>query len=1658
MDKGGTNDEAPAEFFRTFENDKNIGLKDNADEAQLVLNKKIELENYYENQKRISSTEEEEYSNNSDISQGIPEIPKRIESHPTSFILETLNKQNEAQDYNGSNIDSLPVKSSIIKLKEMLSSVEELEKTLNTNSPSTIDTTTDNENNNGIRDENVESKTSLIVPMLRVDTANKNVGTGNISFCSDADGECNSTSSFGSMLDSNDNNNNKIIVLPKQNTDTRNISFHVEDNNKMVDIISNNDTRDSDDSSKTTKFVEKVKKFNLISIETGRTVDTNNRVVSTRSVSTSSSSNTHNATNSVEKKKAGSRKSSFMPTTDDDAFQSAFEEEEEKKNNNNNNSNNDNDNFGPGYINAELNDGMLIQNYFNTGQEKTINNIMEEESHLDTQFLNVTDKNNDTTTTTTNANSTNSSRVPSSEYSSRTVNYSKIEITNEQRRSEYEEIKNTSQLKEYKKSKIPEKKEEIIDNFDGSVLKNDNFDILSHSSHKASMSRTKKPYISYNSQSESQYRNFSTSSNMSQSVDTSDLVHNTQSHNNKRDVSVQTNPEGKENEMDQKEEYPRKTSAPTSSKSNPNSSSSYSSSSFSGARFASNVENRASSIRHITPTSPLFLLHPNSVAGNGGIPSLSFNTRNMSTSSKTTSASKSFDENYPFGLPDDVDENAPSNNEGSTFFDEIMESLKNHDFVSIWNKQEHGSPTSSVNSQFTAAGPQLNSELSSNNNKDIDNDDANSSSGRTPSLNSTAKFSFKPRVISRSHYHYHGDEPCGSSSRKSSNTISNTTAGSNNNSTYESNSATRLVSRGSRNSSRGSRNSSRGYGKNNNEIEEEEYIIPVVENSNLDPLRRSTLKSKLLQQRFELIRNATATLTKGGIPNKPINRNNELYTFREESSDLLNSSDNYAHSNTTDGKQTSDDKYKSFVENEENGNDYVISTNRGLSGVVTGLDPMRRNTILSKKIQQQIKTQEALLNDLLPNKSVLKEIEEKVGDEQNPEISKSLLLDNFDKVIKTKIHNNNTPRKFKVLSHNSNVLPSPSPIKGIKDNLMNQLDAINVSTNEDHSGSYMINDNNEGVPNDSFKTDIYMNESSFINNKSTFDTAQSGKNHALSDDVVQNLFELGNGNVTPSHSMLLSSAINTNTIANNDTSISTHFLPEINNNVNTEKHHGLVGLGIFKKNNSDDITAVQKMNLDQFKMNQEVLVEPENVSKSIIDCDNTKDSLISKKSDVHVTSPFKVVTNSKKADKSIITASSDIDENDVKAIKKVTINPVPQVRTIKKVKKGMKDMGELYIQLHGTSKLEFFNNFKERKAEYCIVFDNGINRIETPWVHFEDNDGIYKNLNKEFETVLPLKDVLQMDNKNIIKIVITLKCRYAKPADKIVEVREKIPIKIPGVELPQKKQHNFLFGLKHGKHLKQQKKKYSEPIIEYQTVVRRVLQPSNDKWKDKIANDGSFAVSVITIDEDFLSGCEYLKAPKTFNLINKWGVKLNNYHKLNSDLSFQESKNCIGQLYATVCYLPRLDPLEKFPKTLDKAEKIVQKWLEQESVHYEGWLYQEGGDIDQHKMMTKRYFKLNGPELIGYHEITKRAKCVINLLNVDYIDYYGNTKSDNGRNVSNPITSNLSFQLVFKNKESITFTTESKSQRNEWLMNLNHILELNIAHQPWVKKLAETLS
>ncbi|AOA63552.1 Bud site selection protein 4 [Komagataella phaffii CBS 7435] len=341
------------------------------------------------------------------------------------------------------------------------------------------------------------------------------------------------------------------------------------------------------------------------------------------------------------------------------------------------------------------------------------------------------------------------------------------------------------------------------------------------------------------------------------------------------------------------------------------------------------------------------------------------------------------------------------------------------------------------------------------------------------------------------------------------------------------------------------------------------------------------------------------------------------------------------------------------------------------------------------------------------------------------------------------------------------------------------------------------------------------------------------------------------------------------------------------------------------------------------------------------------------------------------------------------------------------------ERGRFFLNIKGIKDIEL-PELQEHNATFTMTLDNTIHTIKTP-----PSSLLEGSIDQEFEFIVP---------SSPLEVFLTFKLEYTKQKEILTEVTETKLVK----------SGNFfgrLFGFKH-------------KITTTKVVPKKTKA---DSWEHKVAIDGSFAKGYISFQDYETSTCGKLRA-FTLNLFNEWETY--------KDIGVQERKRkkpyCIAKLEMEMLFIPRTNVYEIIPPSIESAQEQIRQYNQIHDAFHEGFLYQEGGDSP---IWTRRFFKLEGSDLIAHTETSKKPRARINLRRVTDISYPGKVyegAESEKRVFSDSLVLNDGFKLVFIDGEVIYFGADSKAERDIWVDKLEFALARHrFGLQPWVKLMSQ---
>ena len=337
---------------------------------------------------------------------------------------------------------------------------------------------------------------------------------------------------------------------------------------------------------------------------------------------------------------------------------------------------------------------------------------------------------------------------------------------------------------------------------------------------------------------------------------------------------------------------------------------------------------------------------------------------------------------------------------------------------------------------------------------------------------------------------------------------------------------------------------------------------------------------------------------------------------------------------------------------------------------------------------------------------------------------------------------------------------------------------------------------------------------------------------------------------------------------------------------------------------------------------------------------------------------------------------------------------------------NLPDDGVVFLSINAIKDLGL-RDVKEHNAEFSLELRVG-NKVKKTFSNLVPTDGTF-NLSETVHLEL------QQEFRQYRSLGFVLKCHYERDTGtQEVEIVEKVPVK-----------QRFPFG----------KKKYT-----YKSTF--VTQPKPpDPWDRIIKSDGSYGEAVLPLDTVALSKAENKSISTVVNLNNTW--------------SKDRGAHSVGVIGMSLLWIPRNVAEETIPTTLRDVERVAERYKYQQAITKEGYLMQEGADHPGEP--CRRYFMLNGTQLIGCHEVTLVPEIDINLLQAENVIYGGSVSGEGGKrnftNFTNLILLGSNIKLIFRDGEIINLYVESEEvEKNDWFLKLREVVHLNAYHQPWVKK------
>ncbi|KAG5368487.1 Bud site selection protein [Yarrowia sp. C11] len=223
-----------------------------------------------------------------------------------------------------------------------------------------------------------------------------------------------------------------------------------------------------------------------------------------------------------------------------------------------------------------------------------------------------------------------------------------------------------------------------------------------------------------------------------------------------------------------------------------------------------------------------------------------------------------------------------------------------------------------------------------------------------------------------------------------------------------------------------------------------------------------------------------------------------------------------------------------------------------------------------------------------------------------------------------------------------------------------------------------------------------------------------------------------------------------------------------------------------------------------------------------------------------------------------------------------------------------------------------------------------------------------------------------------------------------------------------------------------------------------------DLWDHIVSSSGSFARCYI-VESQYES--EIFGRSRTYSvpLYNEWGqekVESQDSRGRKTHTWKRQEPYRIGCLEITLMYIPRVSRYDRLPSSMQACRDELAAAKKCQEMHMEGFLSQEGGDC---AYWRRRWFRLDGHVLRGFHEDTMKERCVFDLSHVTDIVELGNPKSRSSK--SSHVHSGLvggyvlvegAFRVTFADNTFVNFYAENDAEKAKWVS----ILSVAMQHVP----------
>lgn len=358
----------------------------------------------------------------------------------------------------------------------------------------------------------------------------------------------------------------------------------------------------------------------------------------------------------------------------------------------------------------------------------------------------------------------------------------------------------------------------------------------------------------------------------------------------------------------------------------------------------------------------------------------------------------------------------------------------------------------------------------------------------------------------------------------------------------------------------------------------------------------------------------------------------------------------------------------------------------------------------------------------------------------------------------------------------------------------------------------------------------------------------------------------------------------------------------------------------------------------------------------------------------------------------------------------------PNIAEIDPVSKD--DRGRLFLQIDKLMGLRGLPLDLRRNPRFTLTLDNGLQCVTTTAIPITSpnfNGEITVKVNQEFELMVA------EDLELVLTIAVQMDALQPPPKPRFVPPTEPKPSPVEE-KSPKKSVKSFFKGHSPKKSL-QHKQEQALALAQEQFVrdmkgheiAMSEYRRKSGMWRKITGNDGEFG-------RGYLFESHYER--EIYGAVKSYTIPCYNEWE-----SPDCPKHCAG-LQITMMYVPKLFANEELPTSLKQAQDQLNQAMQKKGLKLQGYLTQNGGDCN---MWRRRYFTLNGNELIAHHEASHRRRLLIDLREA--------------LSVKEALSDDLwciyedrSFQITFIDGEAISFYADTVEERIRWVWYLQQNL------------------